>query len=108
MTALPVREEIREFILRLITLIEAESLAESTETSLLFSNCSYKHLETKGLVLSGLSIAKTTIGLGGKTLIELERSSALHESNRFPPHSFKAGDIVQVRQRLAQLGTRIE
>lgn len=92
----PTRDQIRAFLLRLVALVQAEAIADATESSLLFSNCSVKLLELKGLALSGLSVSKTSIGLGGKTLIELERSLAYHAAALFPPHSFRPGDIVSV------------
>lgn len=41
-------------------------------------------------------MCRTSIGLGGKTLIDLERPAHLHASTIFPPHSFRPGDLASV------------
>lgn len=39
---------------------------------------------------------RTSIGLGGKTLVDLERPAHLHSSAVFPPHSFRPGDLASI------------
>lgn len=93
----PNSADVRGFILRLIELTEKEALAEEKESSLLFSNCDYKLLELKQLALSGLiQSTGTTVGLGGKRLVTLARSPALHPDLPFPPNGFRPGDIVEI------------
>lgn len=93
----PNSADLRAFILRLIELTEKEALAEENESSLLFSNCDYKLLELKQLALGGLiQSSGTTVGLGGKRLVTLARSPAIHADLHFPPSSFRPGDVVEI------------
>ncbi|TDL24612.1 P-loop containing nucleoside triphosphate hydrolase protein [Rickenella mellea] len=84
------------FIQRHRTLLEREREAEIEQTSLLLSNCSLKLLEQKGLALSALGVVGVNVGLGGKSLVALERPSAYHTSPQFPPHTFRPGDLARV------------
>ncbi|KAF9450011.1 P-loop containing nucleoside triphosphate hydrolase protein [Macrolepiota fuliginosa MF-IS2] len=84
------------FIDRQRVLLTKERNAEIERTSLLLSNCGPKLLEQKGLSLGGLGVANINIGLGGKTLIELERPVAYHTSPLFPPHTFRPGDLARI------------
>lgn len=77
-------------------LLAKERQAEIDQSSLLISNCSPKLLERKGLALLGLAVVQVNIGLGGKSLIELERPAAHHTSTSFPPHSFRPGDLARI------------
>ena len=93
----PNAADVRSFILRLISLTEKEALAEENESSLLFTNCDYKLLELKSLALSGLvQSTGTTVGLGGKRLVTLVRSGAIHTDLHFPDNGFRSGDIVEI------------
>lgn len=92
----PNAADVRAFIERLIALSEAEQATEAAESSLLFSRCGYSLLELKGLALGGLHLAGLSLGLGGKRLLELERSLAIHETVLFPQHQFRSGDIVEI------------
>lgn len=82
------------FLERLIHLTEAEQQAEELETSLLSSSCPFNQLVAKGIALGGLQPVKTSLGLGGRTLVDLERSLAHHQDQTFPPHGFRSGDSV--------------
>ncbi|KIM41418.1 hypothetical protein M413DRAFT_72013 [Hebeloma cylindrosporum] len=88
--------DIRAFIDRQRVLLAKERDAEIERSSLLLSNCGPKLLEQKGLALGGLGIVGMNIGLGGKTLVELERPSAYHSSPLFPPHTFRPGDLARI------------
>ncbi|KAK7683767.1 hypothetical protein QCA50_013143 [Cerrena zonata] len=92
---------LRGFIERHRSLLAKEREAEIARTSLLLSNCGPKLLEQKGLALGGLSISNVTIGLGGKTLVELERSTTYHSSVSFPPHTFRTGDLARVEENVS-------
>jgi DNA polymerase alpha-associated DNA helicase A len=54
------------FLDRFTQLLVKEREADVERTALLFTNCSRKLLENKGLALSSLSVANISIGLGGK------------------------------------------
>ncbi|KAL1715840.1 P-loop containing nucleoside triphosphate hydrolase protein [Schizophyllum commune] len=85
-----------KFIERQRQLLSAERQAEIERSSLLLSNCGPKLLEQKGLALLNLGVASINIGLGGKTLVELERPSAHHASPMFPPHTLRTGDLARI------------
>ncbi|KAL1701331.1 P-loop containing nucleoside triphosphate hydrolase protein [Schizophyllum commune] len=85
-----------KFIERQRQLLSAERQAEIERSSLLLSNCGPKLLEQKGLALLNLGVASINIGLGGKTLVELERPSAHHSSPIFPPHTLRTGDLARI------------
>ncbi|KXN82375.1 DNA polymerase alpha-associated DNA helicase A [Leucoagaricus sp. SymC.cos] len=88
------------FIARQRVLLAKEREAEIERSSLLLSNCGPKLLEQKGLSLGGLGASSINVGLGGKTLVELERPSAYHTSPVFPPHMFKPGDLARIEQNV--------
>lgn len=77
-------------------LLANERKVEQDEARLLLSNCPPKQLERHGLAILGLGVLSISVGLGGKTLIELERPIAFHSSSTFPPHQLRPGDIVQI------------
>ncbi|PVG02231.1 P-loop containing nucleoside triphosphate hydrolase protein [Serendipita vermifera] len=93
---MPTPEQLEAFFERQRHLLAQERQADIDQSSLLLSNCSAKLLEKKGLALLGLSPRNVNIGLGGKTLIELERPAAHHSSPLFPPHSFRPGDLARI------------
>ncbi|TFK29436.1 P-loop containing nucleoside triphosphate hydrolase protein [Coprinopsis marcescibilis] len=97
--------EIKAFIARQRQLLLRERNAEIERSSLLLSNCGPKLLEQKGLALNGLGVASVNIGLGGKTLVELERPSAYHVSPIFPPHTFRNGDIARIEANVSSGST---
>ncbi|BGP26200.1 DNA helicase [Rhodotorula toruloides] len=95
-----------EFLRRLVELTNAEQAAEEKESSLLFTNAPVSLLERSGLALGNLS-GQTSIGLGGRLLVELTRPTAYHSSPDFPPHDFRPGDLARLRpQGAAGGGTR--
>lgn len=89
---------LRTFVTRQHTLLSREREAEIERTSLLLTNCTPKLLEQKGLALGNLGVVSAGIGLGGKTLLELERPAAFHSSQVFPPHTFRPGDIARIEE----------
>ncbi|KAI0780930.1 P-loop containing nucleoside triphosphate hydrolase protein [Trametes elegans] len=91
-------DQLQAFVARHRELLKKEREAEIERTSLLLSNCPPKLLEQKGLALCGLGIASVGIGLGGKTLVELERPAAYHTTPVFPPHSLRPGDLARIEE----------
>ncbi|KAH0831185.1 P-loop containing nucleoside triphosphate hydrolase protein [Lanmaoa asiatica] len=93
------------FISRHRTLLTQERDAEIERTSLILSNASSKLLEQRGLALGGLGVVSAGVGLGGKTLVELERPSAYHSSPLFPPHTFRRicrpGDLARIEENVS-------
>ncbi|GAA6016174.1 hypothetical protein JCM11491_003756 [Sporobolomyces phaffii] len=95
------------FLLHLIALVEQEQLAEEHESSLLLTETPLSVLVRAGLALTNLSPASngTSIGLGGKTLVELGKNGAFHSDARFGPHDFRVGDLARVRNGTSAAGT---
>ncbi|KAF8153052.1 P-loop containing nucleoside triphosphate hydrolase protein [Crassisporium funariophilum] len=93
--------EVKAFLDRQRVLLGKEREAEVERSSLLLSNCGPKLLEQKGLSLGGLGIVGMNVGLGGKTLVELERPSAYHTNPAFPPHTFRPGDLARIEANLS-------
>jgi len=62
-------EQVSRFIDRHIFLLSQERNAEIQRSSLVFTKCSPKLLEQKGLALNGLGIANISVGLGNKTCV---------------------------------------
>ncbi|KDQ32825.1 hypothetical protein PLEOSDRAFT_1032118 [Pleurotus ostreatus PC15] len=88
--------DIHVFVDKYKTLLLDERNEEVERSSLLLSNCGPKLLELKGLALGGLGVVEMNIGLGGKTLVELERPLAHHTTPSFPPHTFRPGDLARI------------
>ncbi|KAJ6588277.1 AAA domain-containing protein [Mycena capillaripes] len=93
------------FFARQRLLLAEERAAEVDRSSLLLSNCGPKLLEQKGLALGGLGVVNVNIGLGGKTLVELERPTAYHTSPVFPPHAFRPGDLARIEANVSSTGS---
>ncbi|KAG6914845.1 hypothetical protein DXG01_014977 [Tephrocybe rancida] len=100
--------QIRAFLDCQRRLLKAERDAEIERTSLLLSNCGPKLLEQKGLSLGGLGIVGINIGLGGKTLVELERPAAYHTNPAFPPHTFRPGDLARIESNVSSTAKKIK
>lgn len=89
------------FIEHLIRLTEAEMAAEADEAAVLSSTCAFSVLEQHGVALGGLVPANVSVGLGGRTIVALERSAAHASDTAMPPHSFRPGDTVQLEDAAA-------
>ncbi|KAI0057300.1 P-loop containing nucleoside triphosphate hydrolase protein [Artomyces pyxidatus] len=98
-------QDLAAFIGRHRELLAKERAAEIERSSLLLSNCGPKLLEQKGLALNGLGVAAISIGLGGKTLVELERPTAYHTSPVFPPHTIRPGDLARIEENVSAGGS---
>ncbi|KAJ9115214.1 hypothetical protein QFC20_001081 [Naganishia adeliensis] len=92
----PSRKAIHAFLSRHLHLLVAERQAEIDQTSLLASKCSPKLLEKRGLAIGGLGVSNVSVGLGGKTQIELHLPLAYHNSPLLPPHTFRTGDPARL------------
>ncbi|TCD62127.1 hypothetical protein EIP91_007302 [Steccherinum ochraceum] len=90
--------QLRAFLDRQKELLQKEREAELDRYALILSNSSQKLLEQKGLALGNLTVANVSVGLGGRTLVELERSTAYHLSPLFPPHELRPGDIARIEE----------
>ncbi|GJE86304.1 P-loop containing nucleoside triphosphate hydrolase [Phanerochaete sordida] len=99
-------EKIRSFIERHRQLLLKEREAEIERTSLLLTNCPPNLLEQKGLALGSLGVANVSVGLGGKTLVELERPTAFNSSPLFPPHTFRPGDLARIEEHVSTSGAK--
>lgn len=77
---------------RTLDLLAHERDVDLEQTSLLASKCSPKLLEQRGLAILNLQVANLSIGLGGKTLVELERWM----KGPLPAHSFRNGDTCEI------------
>ena len=84
------------FLSHLITLVELELTSEESESSLLLSSSPLALLQRSGLALVNLS-PSFSVGLGGKTLVELTRSNAWHLDSKFGPHDFRVGDLARIQ-----------
>ncbi|KAJ7639809.1 P-loop containing nucleoside triphosphate hydrolase protein [Mycena polygramma] len=93
-----------DFCARQRLLLAQERAAEVDRSSLILSNCGPKLLEQKGLALGGLGVVGVNIGLGGKTLVELERPTAYHTSPIFPPHGLRPGDLARIEANVSAAG----
>ncbi|CAO1623443.1 unnamed protein product [Sympodiomycopsis kandeliae] len=94
--AKPTSEQLQAFLQRHLTLLLQERQAELEESHLLLSSVSPKVLERNGLALCRLGVLNTSVGMGGKTLVELHRSTAHNTDSKFPPHTFRSGDVVVI------------
>ncbi|KAG0698331.1 AAA domain-containing protein [Suillus ampliporus] len=93
--------DLKAFIDRHRELLAKERNAEIERSAMLLTNCGPKLLEQKGLALGSLGVIGINIGLGGKTLVELERPAAFHTSQIFPPHNFRPGDLARIEENLS-------
>ncbi|KAG1737470.1 AAA domain-containing protein [Suillus paluster] len=93
--------DLKVFINRHRELLTKERNAEIERSALLLTNCGPKLLEQKGLALGSLGVVGINVGLGGKTLVELERPTAFHSSQIFPPHNFRPGDLACIEENIS-------
>ena len=91
--------EIQQFISEHLRLLDLERQTEAEESRLLISNCPESLLERQGLALGSLGVVNISLGLGGKTLVELERPLAWHAEQDFSSHSFRPGDLACISEQ---------
>lgn len=77
---------------RTLDLLEHERETDLAQMSLLASRCPPKLLEAKGLAILNLRVSNISLGLGGKTLVELEH----YMKSTLPSHSFRNGDTCEI------------
>ncbi|PWN19709.1 P-loop containing nucleoside triphosphate hydrolase protein [Microstroma glucosiphilum] len=92
----PTPLQLQSWLQRHLTLLQRERSAELEESHLLLSSVSPRVLETNGLALCRLGVLNTSIGMGGKSLVELHRPTAYHTEPAFPPNGFRSGDVVVI------------
>lgn len=93
----PTQAEQRAWLSTHLALLRAEVQLEREQTSLIRSKASPSLLASHGLALLELGASAPKAGPGGKRLIELERPAHHHADVKLPPHTFRTGDVVRVR-----------
>lgn len=92
----PSPSQVQSFLQRHLSLLLQERQAEVEESHLLLSSVSPRVLERNGLALCRLGMLNTSVGMGGKSLVELHRPAAYHTETNLPAHSFRSGDVVAI------------
>lgn len=77
-----------------LALLTAELAAETASTTTLLASTSPTTLARTGLAIANLVISSQRTGLGGKTVLELEKDHAV--GNEIGQHDIRVGDIVRV------------
>ncbi|KAG2130091.1 AAA domain-containing protein [Suillus cothurnatus] len=82
--------DLKAFIGRHRELLSKERDAEIERSALLLTNCGPKLLDQKGSRWGVL-----------RRLVELERPTAFHTSQSFPPHNFRPGDLARIEENVS-------
>ena len=90
--------DVESFCKAQIEFVEAERRLETEETQAAASSFSRKELERRGHAVLNLELAGQKTGLGGKTLVTLERSKATQTENAFAD-CLRPGDIVRLEEQ---------
>ena len=101
----PTASELHAWILRQQILLEHERKEEREQNALLLSKCPPRVLARHGLALLGLFVASSRTGEGGKLLVELQYSTALHASPVLGPHTFRPGDVCALEEHESSKAT---
>ena len=91
--------DISQFASTQISLLDRELQAELAETADLASQSPPSALQRAGLAIMNLHVGSQRTGLGGKTVLELERDPAFG-SAELSEHGISTGDIVGVREQV--------
>ncbi|KAL9612001.1 MAG: hypothetical protein Q9167_003367 [Letrouitia subvulpina] len=91
----PTPLDIPTFAKTQLSLLNAELLAETSQTSLLLSTHAPRSLARAGLAVINLLLSNQRTGLGGKTVLELEPDHATG-GEELGEHEIRVGDIVSV------------
>ena len=84
------------FVATQLSLLSIERASDLQQSTALITSLPPSVLaRTHGLAILNLSISAQRTGLGGKTVLDLDRDSAL---GAFPAHSLRAGDPVRVEE----------
>jgi DNA polymerase alpha-associated DNA helicase A len=87
---------IPDFASAQLTLLATELAAETESTTTLIGGTSPLVLARLGLAVPNLVISSQRIGLGGKTVFELEQDHAIGTDGVLTEHGIRVGDIVHV------------
>jgi hypothetical protein len=88
--------DIEKFVSTQLELVQQECAAEEQQTAAEQAESSLKKLESKGVALVSLTITEKRAGLGGRTLLTLERIRG-GVPGPLPAHRISNGDIVALR-----------
>ncbi|MCJ1308817.1 hypothetical protein MMC25_002472 [Agyrium rufum] len=80
-------------------LLAAELAAEASSTGDLLATQSPRSLANAGLALVNLVLSSQRTGFGGKTVLELEKDSAVGNDGELGDHGLGVGDIVRVAEQ---------
>jgi len=98
--------DIATFATRQLALLDRELAAELSSTAQLASQSSPAALQRAGLAILNLCISAQRMGLGGKTVLDLQLDSAI--GAELPEHGLRVGDIVGVREQVGGAAKRKE
>ena len=88
--------DVENFVATQLELVQQECAAEEQQTKTEQAESTLKQLESKGVALLSLTITEKKAGLGGRTLLTLERIRG-GVTGPLPAHRFSNGDIVALR-----------
>ena len=88
--------DVEKFVATQLELVQVECAAEEQQTLTEQAESTLKQLESKGVALVSLTITEKRAGLGGRTLLTLERVRG-GVVGPLPAHRFSNGDIVALR-----------
>jgi DNA polymerase alpha-associated DNA helicase A len=91
--------DIQAFATTQLSLLSSELAAETASTAALLDTTSPTTLARAGFAILNLVISAQRIGLGGKTVIELEQDHAIGNAGEMGDHGIKVGDIVRVGEQ---------
>lgn len=91
---------IQQFTTTQLSLLSSELAAETASTSTLLASSSPSALARAGVAILNLVVSTQRTGLGGKTVLELERDPAIgNHNNNVGEHGIRVGDIVRVGEQ---------
>lgn len=90
---------VSDFATAQLGLLDRELDAELAETADLASQTSPAALQRLGLAVLNLQVGSQRTGLGGKTVLELERDAAFG-GVQLPENGIRTGDIVGIREQI--------
>ena len=82
-----------------LTLLSAELAAETASTTSLLACTSPATLSRAGIAIQNLVVSSQRTGLGGKTVLELERDHAIGSTGEIGEHGIRVGDIVRAAEQ---------
>lgn len=98
----PTAADVHAWLCRQQVLLEHERGEERAQNALLLSQCAPRVLARHGLALLGLSVSRTFTGEGGKILVELQNSTAMHSTSALSQHTFRPGDLCALEEHDAK------